>query len=79
MILVSLCFQTYCVSIHQLSLSHELTLITEEATPALLTVTLPWLLTGSMQASWVTDALITVASLKPNSASVSTSKTFVRP
>lgn len=36
------------------------TLVTEEPTPSLLAVTLPWLLAGAMEASWVTDAVIAV-------------------
>lgn len=46
----------------------ELTLVTEKATPAFLTVALPRLLTGTMKATWVPDAFITVTPLPANSA-----------
>lgn len=43
-------------------------LVAEKATPAFLAVALPWLLTGTMKAAWVSDALITVSPLPAHSA-----------
>ena len=50
--------------------SELLTLVTEKPPPALLTVTLPRLLAGPMEAAWVTDAVITVATFEPHSTPV---------
>lgn len=41
-------------------------LVTEKATPAFLTVALPWLLASTMKAAWISDALITITPLPPN-------------
>ncbi len=46
-------------------------------TPAFLAVALPWLLAGSMKASWVTYALITVAAFKAHSAPDAQNKQIV--
>lgn len=43
-------------------------LVAEKAAPAFLAVALPWLLTGTVQAAWVSDALITVPPLPTHSA-----------
>jgi len=45
-----------------------LTLVAEEAAPALLAVTLPRLLTGAVETAWVPDALVTVPALPAHSA-----------
>lgn len=45
-----------------------LTLVAEEATPALLAVALPGLLAGAVEAAWVPDALVTVPALPAHSA-----------
>lgn len=45
-----------------------LTLVAEEATPALLAVTLPGLLTGAVETAWVPDALVAVPALPAHSA-----------
>lgn len=55
-----------------------LTLVAEEATPAFLAVALPWLLAGSMKASWVTYALITVAAFKAHSAPDAQNKQIIQ-
>lgn len=43
-------------------------LVAEEAPPAFLAVTLPGLLTGTMETAWVSDTLIAVTALPANSA-----------
>lgn len=43
-------------------------LVAEKATPAFLAVALPRLLTGTMKAAWVSDALITISPLPTHSA-----------
>lgn len=43
-------------------------LVAEKAPPAFLAVTLPGLLAGAMETTWVSDALIAVAALPANSA-----------
>lgn len=51
-----------------------LTLVAEEPPPALLTVALPGLLAGPMEAARVTDALVTVAAFESHSAPVDQSQ-----
>lgn len=43
-------------------------LVTEEASPTLLAVALPWLLAGAMQAARIADAVVTVLPTKSHSA-----------
>lgn len=43
-------------------------MVAEKAPPAFLAVTLPGLLAGAMETTWVSDALIAVAALPANSA-----------
>ena len=45
-------------------------MVAEESPPALLTVALPGLLAGPVEAAWVTDALVAVAALESHSAPV---------
>lgn len=45
-----------------------LTLVAEEAAPALLAVTLPWLLAGAVETARVPNALVTVPALPAHSA-----------
>lgn len=46
----------------------KLTLIAEEAAPALLAVALPGLLAGAVEAAWVADTVVTVTATEPHAA-----------